>query len=256
MLRGSAVAGADGEQGKAQDALLEHVRQRDLPLDTVIAEALLIDILNRKYPPGAWIREQEVADQFAVSRSPVREALRQVARFGFVVVRPWRGAQVIELSVAETRHIFDLLEVVYGVTAKLGATYLTHEDCNKLEDILQPAIQASAGGPRGPAIDAAYNFGRYIARRGPSRAGHDLLMQIGRLALWQNKLLISESLDYLVPAVGILRALLEALRAGDGAAAEALARASVAFGRKAILEKIAAMDAGQFQEPGPSSGRD
>ncbi len=66
-------------------------------------------------------------------------------------------------------------------------------------------------------------------------------MQIGRLALWQNKLLMAESIDYFEPAVGILRALLLSLRAGDAQAAETLARASVAFGRKAILEKISAM---------------
>ncbi|MFN9935459.1 MAG: GntR family transcriptional regulator, partial [Hyphomonadaceae bacterium] len=114
-------------------SLLERAKQRNLPLDTLIAEALLVDILNRQYRPGEWIREQDVADRFGVSRSPVREALRQVGRFGFVVVRPWRGAQVIELSIAETHHIFDLLEVVYGVTARQGAAYLTAQDCDTLE---------------------------------------------------------------------------------------------------------------------------
>lgn len=68
-----------------------------LPLDAAIANALLNDILDRRYPAGAWIREQDIADRFKVSRSPVREALRQVASLGFVVVRPWRGAQVIKL---------------------------------------------------------------------------------------------------------------------------------------------------------------
>lgn len=222
-------------------SLLERAKQRNLPLDTLIAEALLVDILNRQYRPGEWIREQDVADRFGVSRSPVREALRQVGRFGFVVVRPWRGAQVIELSIAETHHIFDLLEVVYGVTARQGAAYLTAQDCDTLEAILAPAFLATEGGAREAAIDASFNFGRYIAKLGPSRAGYDLLVQIGRLALWQNKLLMAESIDYFEPAVGILRALLLSLRAGDAQAAETLARASVAFGRKAILEKISAM---------------
>jgi GntR family transcriptional regulator, rspAB operon transcriptional repressor len=229
-------------------SLLERAKQRNLPLDTLIAEALLVDILNRQYRPGEWIREQEVADRFGVSRSPVREALRQVGRFGFVVVRPWRGAQVIELSIEETHHIFDLLEVVYGVTARQGATYLTPEDCDTLEAILAPAFMATQGGSREAAIDASFNFGRFIARRGPSRAGYDLLVQIGRLALWQNKLLMAESIDYFEPAVGILRGLLVSLRAGDAQAAETLARASVAFGRKAILEKINSMSAASASE--------
>jgi DNA-binding GntR family transcriptional regulator len=237
-------------------SLLERAKQRNLPLDTLIAEALLVDILNRQYRPGEWIREQEVADRFGVSRSPVREALRQVARFGFVLVRPWRGAQVIELSVAETHHIFDLLEVVYGVTARQGATYLTPEDCDTLEAILAPAFKVAQGGSREAAIDAAFNFGRFIAKRGPSRAGYNLLVEIGRLALWQNKLLMAESIDYFEQSVGILRALLVSLRAGDAHASEILARASVAFIRKAILEKVSALSTASMLASLPSSRAD
>jgi len=213
-----------------------------LPLDAAIADALLSDILERRYPPGTWIREQDVADRFSVSRSPVREALRQVASLGFVVVRPWRGAQVIELSISDTQHIFDLLEVIYGVVARQAATNLKPHHHAALNAILQPALGALETGEAGAGIEAAFALGLYMGRHGASRTSYDLNLRIGRLALWQNKLLEGEDDSYLRPATEILRALLAAIVAGDAHSAEALAKVSVSFARTALLARLTKME--------------
>lgn len=211
-----------------------------LPLDAAIADALLNDILDRRYPAGTWIREQDIADRFKVSRSPVREALRQVASLGFVVVRPWRGAQVIELSLEETEEIFELLEVIYGVIAKQAVGKLTSEHHRGLEKILIPVFKAVDRNEKSQAIRAAFAFGLYMARHGASRPSYNLILRIGRLALWQNQLLETEGEDYMRPAGEILGALLAAIIARDGNSAEALARVSVSFARNALLKRLQA----------------
>jgi GntR family transcriptional regulator, rspAB operon transcriptional repressor len=212
--------------------------KKHLPLDAAIADALLNDILDRRYPAGAWIKEQDVADRFQVSRSPVREAFRQVASLGFVVVRPWRGAQVIDLSIDETEQIFELLEVVYGVIARQATRKLTHEDHLDLANILEPAIESVAAGANNEGIRAAFFFGLQMARRGASRSSYELILRVGRLALWQNQLLEAEGDDYTRPAGDILRSLLAAIVARDANSAEALARVSVSFARTALLNRL------------------
>lgn len=78
-------------------------------------------ILSGAMPPGARIGEQELADEFAVSRGPIREALRILEREGLATLLARRGAIVTALSADELR---DLLEVRAGlfelVVRKIG----------------------------------------------------------------------------------------------------------------------------------------
>ena len=59
-----------------------------------IREKLIEDILNGRLAPGSRIVETRIAQQFGVSQGPVREALRDLELFGFVVCSPFRGTQV------------------------------------------------------------------------------------------------------------------------------------------------------------------
>ena len=80
----------------------------------LIATDLRRDIQRGVFPPGAPLRQEDIAHRFAVSRIPVREALRALERDGLVEVLPNRGAYVIELTSAqidEITHLRVLLEV-------------------------------------------------------------------------------------------------------------------------------------------------
>src|SRR5258708_34576708 len=63
-----------------------------------IREQLIEDILSGRLPPGTRIVETRLAQQFGVSQAPVREALRDLALFGFVVSSPFPGTEVRQLS--------------------------------------------------------------------------------------------------------------------------------------------------------------
>ncbi len=72
-------------------------------------------ILSGVYPPGFRLDEQALADRHGVSRTPVREALRQLAASGLIDLRPRRGAVVAALTPAE-------LETLFGAMAEMEAT--------------------------------------------------------------------------------------------------------------------------------------
>lgn len=70
------------------------------------------DILTCALPPGAELREQELAARFDVSKSPVREALQDLVREGLVMVMPRQGYRVSSVSVADAHDMFALREVL------------------------------------------------------------------------------------------------------------------------------------------------
>ena len=66
-----------------------------------VAERLRSQIFARELEPGSWIDEQKLADEYGISRTPLREALKVLAAEGLVTMKVRRGAYVTE-SVATT----------------------------------------------------------------------------------------------------------------------------------------------------------
>jgi DNA-binding GntR family transcriptional regulator len=73
-----------------------------------IVEALRETILNGDIPPGGQIVEMSLAEQFGVSRGPLREAIRQLIEEGLLVTVPYTGTHVRELSVSDIQEIYSL----------------------------------------------------------------------------------------------------------------------------------------------------
>jgi DNA-binding GntR family transcriptional regulator len=80
----------------------------------LIAQELRDDIMTARILPGTALRQEELAWRFAVSRIPVREALRRLESDGLVEVFPNRGAFVTAISAAEIAEITDVRVMVEG----------------------------------------------------------------------------------------------------------------------------------------------
>ena len=83
-----------------------------------IAEAVTKDILAGQLQPGDNIREQHLAARLAVSRGPIREALRILEREGVVVVEPRKGVRVTHLDRAEVNCIYEIRSPLFGRAAR------------------------------------------------------------------------------------------------------------------------------------------
>src|SRR5215471_13888500 len=70
-----------------------------------VYESLRSDILSCRLAPGDDMREQELAERYAVSRQPVREALLRLAREHLVTVQPRQGYRVNPISLADARDL-------------------------------------------------------------------------------------------------------------------------------------------------------
>jgi DNA-binding GntR family transcriptional regulator len=102
-----------------------------------IAESIAASVIRGELLPGASIREQLIADTFQVSRASVREALRILERDGVVEIRARRGARVTKLTEAEMVEIYQIRQVLFGLTASLFAQERSNADLAWLRDGLR-----------------------------------------------------------------------------------------------------------------------
>ncbi|MFT0861773.1 GntR family transcriptional regulator [Ancylobacter sp. G4_0304] len=90
------------------------------------------DITRGLLPPGTTLDETALAARFGVSRTPVREAIRELAASGLVQTRPHRGAVVARPSVARLQHMFDVMAELEALCAGLCALHMTPAERHEL----------------------------------------------------------------------------------------------------------------------------
>ncbi len=99
------------------------------------ADELRRRILSGEFPEGFQLKQDALAEDFGMSRIPIREALVQLESEGFVRILPHRGAQVSELSQAEIRELFELRALLEPRLLRLSAPRLTEQDYAALDRI-------------------------------------------------------------------------------------------------------------------------
>lgn len=114
-------------------------------LYTEVAELLRQRIFSRELPPGSWIDELKLAEEYGISRTPLREALKVLAAEGLVTMKVRRGAYVTEVSdsdLADVYHLLALLESDAAEVVAAKATVLQLGELQALHDELEKAEQS------------------------------------------------------------------------------------------------------------------
>jgi DNA-binding GntR family transcriptional regulator len=228
------VTSGDGPSTKADD----------------IALALEHAIVSGDIPPGTVLRQEQLSEQYAVSRTPVREALRRLAALGLVSFEPNRGVRVRTPSLDEIREAFLIRAELESLATEVAATRFGEADLAELEaaedrfaeltDRLR-AVTRDDDGRRGLVGDWVR----------ANHAFHDVIYRVADLALvervaktmrfsgsavWNPR--DAHELDELYRANETQhRAIIAALRAGSHIGARALAREHV-LSSGALLERI------------------
>lgn len=89
-------------------------------------------IVSGQFRPGDRLEEQSLAELYGVSRTPVREALRQLQEAGLVEIKPRRGAAVTVVGPAELIHMFEVMGGLEGMAGRLAARRLNEETKREL----------------------------------------------------------------------------------------------------------------------------
>lgn len=90
------------------------------------------DILTLSIKPGQRLDETKLAEIHGVSRTPVREALRQLSAMGLVEMRPHRGTVARRFSLSEIVEMFEMMAIMEGICARLAAKRASHEQLQEI----------------------------------------------------------------------------------------------------------------------------
>jgi DNA-binding GntR family transcriptional regulator len=134
-----------------------------------IREQLIEDILSGQLPPGTRIVETRLAQQLGVSQGPVREALRDLELFGFVVSSPFRGTQVRKISPDDLVEIYPVRAALEGVAAKAAATRIDDATLAELEELIATMRDAAERKDQQAHVNADFAFHHAIVKASGNR---------------------------------------------------------------------------------------
>jgi DNA-binding GntR family transcriptional regulator len=97
-----------------------------------VAERLRQQIFTRQLEPGSWIDELKLANEYGISRTPLREALKVLAVEGLVTMKVRRGAYVTEMSADDVRQVYRLLGLLEADAAAEVAERASDEEIAEL----------------------------------------------------------------------------------------------------------------------------
>ncbi|PRY86885.1 GntR family transcriptional regulator [Donghicola tyrosinivorans] len=183
-----------------------------------IARQLRRDILRGKLAPGSSIKERDNAAEMGVSRTPMREAIRILAKEGLVILRPARSPIVAEPSIKEISDQVEVLLALEKLSAELACKNATEEDLAELERIQEYVDLNFDGSDPLDMFEVDMSFHSAIARA----SGNDVIADMHRTLLerlWRARYLAARRRRNRARVVLQHGAILDALKARDRVAA-------------------------------------
>lgn len=193
-----------------------------VPLVNSISEQIYVTlkrkILTGELAPGTRLLVLEIAGQFQVSQAPVREALERMKQEGLITGIRNKGSVVSNITSKEIRDLFVLREIIEGYAVRTTMPTLTEADYAALEAMIQRMEEAVEQGDTLSILELDMDFHGFFYRRCDNQA---------ILELWnhmQTKVMRFMAISNRHHTTEMLadwhRLLIDALRTGDGEAAE------------------------------------
>lgn len=195
----------------------------EIPQGQSAYRRLLEEIRNGALLPGARLREIELAERMGISRTPVREAIRQLESDGLVAHLPRQGATIRSLDHAEVVELYEMRAVLEGTAARLAARAASDIELAELAALNGELAAAPAGAQ---AREVNRIFHRTLIEAARNRFLIKAMSALQKTLLILGPTTLAEP-DRAAGAVAEHAAVLDALLARDGAQAEIAMRAHV-----------------------------
>src|SRR5215475_9630747 len=207
------------------------------PLHQRIYETLRSEVISGQRKPGELLSEAELARSWGVSRSPIREAFRQLEQHHLVRWAPRRGATVAGLTVAGLRDIYEVREALESLSAGLAAERGSPADLAKMRDLAAEIKQTQDEGDYMRAIMLDDEFHRLMASTTRNRM---LESQSGRVLdrVIMARVMVREEPGRIQEIVHEHQAILDALGQRDAMKAAEQAALHVRNARVRLMEML------------------
>jgi len=212
--------------------------ERHQTLREKILESIREAILKGTLKPGERVSEPELAERFGISRTPIREAFRQLESEGYLVVIPRKGAVVASLSERDVMEFYAIKSILEGHAARIAAERMTERDLERLETINNRLQQIAGDGD----IKTFFRIHNEFHELFIKASGNDKLVElINHLVLKFNRLRLASLAQpgRMDISVQEHRKIIEAFRQHDGELAENLVRRTATIGAEVLIQSLA-----------------
>ncbi len=180
------------------------------------------DILNGKYQENDELKEAAIAEELGVSRTPVREAFRQLELEGLIRIVPNKGAYVTGISVSDVADIYEIRSLLEGLCARWATKKITKDRIEELEEIILLSEFHLEKGHYEQLIELDNRFHMSLYEACESKMLIHLLKDFHQYVQKQRQQTLSNH-ERSAAAVAEHKSIMEAIRDGNAQLAESLA---------------------------------
>lgn len=158
---------------------LDKTLRRDAPiarrsLHDEVVERIRDMIVEGELEPGARVPERQLCERFAISRTPLREALKVLASEGLVQLLPNRGARIAALSTADVDELFEVLAGLESLAGELAARRISKRELATIRRAHNAMVKSYEAGD----LSSYFKLNQEIHRRIVDAAGNATLGQV------------------------------------------------------------------------------
>jgi len=215
--------------------------ERHQTLREKILETIRDAILKGNMKPGERVSEPELAERFGISRTPIREAFRQLESEGYLEVIPRKGAVVASLSERDVEEFYAIKTILEGFAAKMAAENLTAKDIERLESINERLQQIAQDGDVKTFFRVHNEFHEVFIKA----AGNEKLYEMINQLVMRFKRLRLASLSQpgrMEISVEEHRNMIQAFKNHDGDRADSLVRHAATIGADVLIQSMSHAD--------------
>ncbi len=222
--------------------LIAKIQRSAAPLRRDVVDALRTAIIEGRLVPGARLTERELIEMTGVSRTVIREALRQLESEGVIETIPNKGPIVRKLTRDEAKDLYLIRSVLEGLAARMFVANATREDIAALSQALDETALAYRDGDPELVLNAKNRFYDILFRGAGSETLSSMIATL-HARIWRWRALglghPRRSRGRSKEAVKGLRDLLKAIERRDADEAEEIARLEVSNAAKEMMRILA-----------------
>jgi DNA-binding GntR family transcriptional regulator len=211
-----------GEIREKEEKMEEY---QDRSLRGRVFRKLREDILSGVYQERDELREITIGEELGVSRTPVREALRQLELEGLVEIIPNKGAYVTGISRKDVADIYKIRSMLEGMCARWATEYITGKQIEELEEVLLLSefhLRKKSEGQAEQVTELDGKFHKILYAASNSRILEHVLSDFHKYVQMARAMSVGEK-NRAEKSIQEHRQILEAIKKRDGELAEKLA---------------------------------
>lgn len=205
-----------------------------------ISDALRESIIKGELAPGERLQEVEIAAAYQTSRTPVREAFRQLESEGFLVIRPRRGAVVTPITVKDIREFYEVKSVLESYAAEKAVERISDEQINRMEELNRELKRRHQNGDIAGMVPVHNEFHEiFVNACGNERLAQIIRNLVNQFQRYRIALSHTEAID---ESIRVHEQIVEAFRMRDGRRVTELVGMNSSQGGENLINSISCLN--------------